>query len=126
MPNTVSKKHHVMLKKSMNEYPFFQKNKELVAIMDWYSRKVLSWKLSNSLDSDSCFAALEEDGTPEILNTNQGSQFTSYDFTQTLKDVGVRISIDGKGRWMDNVMIELIWRTLKYSFVYLHAFDSGH
>ncbi len=60
MPNTVSKKHHVMLKKSINEYLFFQKNKELVAIMDWYSRKVLSWKLSNSLDSDFCVAALEE------------------------------------------------------------------
>lgn len=102
----------------------------LVAIMDWYSRKVLSWRLSNSLDSDFCVAALEEAlekyGTPEIFNTDQGSQFTSYEFTQTLKDAGVRISMDGKGRWMDNVMIERIWRTLKYSFVYLHAFDNGH
>jgi putative transposase len=101
----------------------------LVAIMDWYSRKVLSWRLSNSLDSDFCVAALEEAlekyGTPEIFNTDQGSQFTSYEFTQTLKDAGVRISMDGKGRWMDNVMIERIWRTLKYSFVYLHAFDNG-
>ncbi|GAB1535026.1 hypothetical protein ADMFC3_19190 [Geovibrio sp. ADMFC3] len=102
----------------------------LVAIMDWYSRKVLSWRLSNSLDSDFCVAALEEAlekyGTPEIFNTDQGSQFTSYDFTQTLKDAGIKVSMDGKGRWMDNVMIERIWRTLKYSFVYLHAFDNGH
>jgi putative transposase len=102
----------------------------LVAIMDWYSRKVLTWRLSNSLDSDFCVAALEDAlekyGTPEIFNTDQGSQFTSYEFTQTLKDSGVKISMDGRGRWMDNVMIERIWRTLKYGFVYLHAFDNGH
>nr|WP_244392528.1 IS3 family transposase [Denitrovibrio acetiphilus] len=102
----------------------------LVAIMDWYSRKVLTWRLSNSLDSDFCVAALEDAlekyGTPEIFNTDQGSQFTSYEFTQTLKDAGVKISMDGRGRWMDNVMIERIWRTLKYGFVYLHAFDNGH
>jgi putative transposase len=102
----------------------------LVAIMDWYSRKVLSWRLSNSLDSDFCVAALEEAlekyGTPEIFNTDQESQFTSYEFTQTLKDAGIKVSMDGKGRWMDNVMIERSWRTLKYSVVYLHAFDNGH
>ena len=101
----------------------------LVAVMDWYSRKVLSWRLSNTLESDFCVAALEEAlakyGAPEIFNTDQGGQFTSLDFTQTLKDAGVRISMDGKGRWMDNVMIERLWRTLKYDCVYLHAFETG-
>lgn len=101
----------------------------LVAVMDWHSRKVLSWRLSNTLDADFCVAALEEAlakyGTPEIFNTDQGGQFTSLDFTQTLKDAGVRISMDGKGRWMDNVMIERLWRTLKYECVYLNAFETG-
>ena len=101
----------------------------LVAVMDWHSRKVLSWRLSNTLDADFCVAALEDAltkyGTPEIFNTDQGGQFTSLDFTQTLKDAGVRISMDGKGRWMDNVMIERLWRTLKYECVYLNAFETG-
>ncbi len=81
----------------------------LVAVMDWYSRKVLSWRLSNTLESEFCVAALEEAlgkyGTPEKFNTYQGSQFTSLDFTQTLNEASVRISMDGKGRWKDNIMI---------------------
>ena len=101
----------------------------LVAIMDWASRKVLSWRLSNTLDADFCVAALGEAlgilPKPRIFNTDQGSQFTSLGFTQVLKDAGIRISMDGKGRWMDNVMIERLWRSLKYECVYLHAFETG-
>lgn len=101
----------------------------LVAIMDWASRKVLSWRLSNSLDADFCVAALKEAftkyGKPGIFNTDQGSQFTSASFTQTLKDAGVKISMDGRARWVDNVMIERLWRTLKYDCVYLYAFETG-
>ena len=100
----------------------------LVAIMDWHSRKVLSWRISNTLDAAFCVAALKEAlctyGTPEIFNTDQGAQFTSEDFTQVLKDAGVRISMDGKGRWTDNVFIERLWRSLKYEEIYLHAYDS--
>jgi putative transposase len=101
----------------------------LVAIMDWASRKVLSWRLSNSLDADFCVAALKEAftkyGKPVIFNTDQGSQFTSASFTQTLKDAGVKISMDGRARWVDNVMIERLWRTLKYDCIYLYAFETG-
>ena len=102
----------------------------LVAIMDWATRTVLSWRLSNTLDSDFCTEALEEAlakyGSPEIFNTDQGSQFTSEDFTRVLKRAGIRISMDGKGRWMDNVFIERLWRSLKYECVYLHDFHDGH
>ena len=101
----------------------------LVAIMDWASRKVLSWRLSNTMDVDFCVAALEEAlasyGKPEIFNTDQGSQFTSDAFTDALNGVGIRISMDGKGRWVDNVMIERLWRSLKYECIYLHAFETG-
>lgn len=101
----------------------------LVAIMDWASRKVLSWRLSNTLDADFCVAALKEAltkyGKPEIFNTDQGSQFTSSSFTRTLKDADVKISMDGRARWVDNVMIERLWRTLKYDCVYLNAFETG-
>lgn len=101
----------------------------LVAVMDWYSRKVLSWRLSNTMDSSFCVealkAALEKHGKPEIFNTDQGSQFTDTDFTGVLKATDVKISMDGKGRWMDNVMIERLWRSLKYECVYLNAFDDG-
>ncbi len=87
----------------------------LVAIMDWWSRKVLAWRLSNTMDVDFCVEALEavlaRHGKPEIFNTDQGSQFTSVAFTQALKDAGVKISMDGRGRWMDNVMIERLWRS---------------
>jgi putative transposase len=101
----------------------------LVAIMDWASRKVLSWRLSNTMDTEFCIEALEEAlgayGRPEIFNTDQGSQFTSPRFTGILKESGVRISMDGKGRWMDNVFIERLWRSLKYECVYLQAFETG-
>ncbi len=101
----------------------------LVAIMDWASRKVLSWRLSNTMDTDFCVAALEDAlanyGRPDIFNTDQGSQFTSESFTEALKDADISISMDGKGRWMDNVMIERLWRSLKYECIYLHAFESG-
>jgi putative transposase len=101
----------------------------LVAVMDWYSRKVLSWRLSNTLEADFCVAALEEAlaryGRPEVFNTDQGSQFTSFEFTDVLKKADVKISMDGKGRWMDNVMVERLWRTLKYGCVYLNAFETG-
>jgi len=101
----------------------------LVAIMDWTSRKVLSWRLSNTMDTDFCIEALDEAietyGTPEIFNTDQGSQFTSTAFTSVLKNAGIKISMDGKGRWMDNVMIERLWRSLKYECIYLNAYETG-
>jgi putative transposase len=101
----------------------------LVAVMDWATRKVLSWRLSNSMDAEFCIQALEEAlaryGPPEIFNTDQGSQFTSPRFVDVLKDAGVRVSMDGRGRWMDNVFIERLWRSLKYECVYIHAFETG-
>ena len=101
----------------------------LVAIMDWYNRKVLSWRLLNTLEADFCVAALKhalaEYGPPEILNTDQGSQFTSSDWLDELKEALVQISMDGKGRWIDNRMIERLWRSLKYECVYLRAFETG-
>lgn len=100
----------------------------LVAIMDWASRKVLSWRLSNTLDTSFCIEALEEAiscyGTPQIFNTDQGSQFTSDAFTQILKNHNIRISMDGRGRWMDNVFIERLWKSVKYEEVYLKAYSS--
>jgi putative transposase len=101
----------------------------LVAIMDWASRKVLSWRLSNSLEPSFCVEALEEAieryGAPDIFNSDQGSQFTSLEFIGLLKAAGVRISMDGKGRWMDNVFIERLWRSLKYERVYLDEYTTG-
>ena len=100
----------------------------LVAIIDWYSRYVLSWRLSNTLDSDFCVEALEEalqKGRPEIFNTDQGSQFTSEAFTGLLEKHGVRISMDGKGRYSDNLFIERLWRTVKYEEVYLKAYNDA-
>ena len=101
----------------------------LVAVMDWATRKVLSWRVSNTMDADFCIEALEEalawHGRPEIFNTDQGSQFTSPRFTGVLRAAGVRISMDGRGRWMDNVFIERLWRSLKYECVYIHAFETG-
>lgn len=100
----------------------------LVAVIDWYSRKVLSWRLSNTLTTDFCIEAVEEAidqyGTPDIFNTDQGSQFTSIEFTGLLQQHSIRISMDGKGRWVDNVLIERLWRSVKYEEVYLHAYDS--
>ena len=101
----------------------------LVAVIDWASRAVLSWRLSNTMDASFCVAALEEAlaryGKPEIFNTDQGSQFTSADFTGVLIEAGVRISMDGRGRWMDNVFIERVWRSLKYEDVYLKGYADG-
>ena len=100
----------------------------LIAIIDWMSRKVLTWKLSNTLSADFCVEALEEAiarfGTPEIFNTDQGSQFTSTAFIDVLKKHGIRISMDGKGRWRDNVFVERLWRSVKYEEVYLHAYET--
>lgn len=100
----------------------------LVAIMDWYSRRVLSWRVSNTLDTDFCIEALDEAiqryGAPEIFNTDQGSQFTSAAFTGVLKDKGIEISMDGKGRWVDNVFVERLWRSVKYEDVYLRAYET--
>ena len=101
----------------------------LVAVLDWASRAVLSWRLSNTMDASFCVAALEEAlaryGKPEIFNTDQGSQFTSADFTGVLIEADVRISMDGRGRWMDNVFIERVWRSLKYEDVYLKGYADG-
>ena len=100
----------------------------LVVIMDWVSRAVLAWRLSNTLGADFCVEALEEAlsryGKPEIFNTDQGSQFTSDEFTGTLKQHEITISMDGKGRCMDNIFVERLWRSLKYEEVYLRAYDS--
>jgi putative transposase len=101
----------------------------LVAVMDWATRKVLAWRVSNTLEVEFCLEALEEalsrHGRPEIFNTDQGGQFTSPSFTGVLQRAGVRISMDARGRWMDNVFIERLWRSLKYECVYLHAFETG-
>lgn len=101
----------------------------LVAIMDWHSRKVLSWKISNTMDSDFCITALKEAihkyGRPEIFNTDQGSQFTSESFTKVLKDNDIKISMDGRGRFQDNIFIERLWWTLKYHYFYLRTFETG-
>ncbi|MFH0883985.1 MAG: IS3 family transposase [bacterium] len=100
----------------------------LVAVMDWFSRKVLSWRLSNTLDHLFCVEALNEalakHGVPEIFNTDQGSQFTSEAFTKCLKDAGCKISMDGKGRWIDNRFIERLWRSLKHEDVYLNVYET--
>ncbi len=100
----------------------------LVAVMDWSSRKVLSWRLSNTMDVEFCREALEEaltiHGRPGISNTDQGSQFTSLRFTEVLIGAGIQVSMDGRGRWMDNVFIERLWRSLKYECVYMNAFET--
>lgn len=100
----------------------------LVAIMDWASRRVLTWRLSNTLDVSFCTEALEEAirkyGVPEIFNSDQGSQFTSEAFTCILNAYGIKISMDGRGRWMDNVFVERLWKSVKYEDVYLKAYGS--
>ena len=99
----------------------------LVAVMDWYSRKILAWKLSNTMHAEFCVSALQEAianyGVPEIINTDQESQFTSLEFTSALKAHGIAISMDGKGCWRDNVFIERFWRTVKYEEIYLRAYE---
>lgn len=101
----------------------------LVAVMDWHSRKVLSWRISNTLESDFCVSALKEAiatfGCPEIFNTDQGSQFTSKAFIDVLKTNDIKISMDGRGRCMDNIFIERLWWTVKYHYLYLHSFENG-
>ena len=101
----------------------------LVAVLDWYSRKVLSWRLSNTMDTSFCIDAIEEAvnkyGVPEISNSDQGSQFSSIEFTDLLKQHNIKISMDGKGRWIDNVFVERLWKSLKYECVYLQEFDNG-
>jgi len=99
----------------------------LVAVMDWFSRYVLSWRLSNTLEADFCVECLTDAfgyGTPEIFNTDQGSQFTSDDFTQALIQRKVRISMDGRGRVFDNIFIERLWRTVKYDDIYIHEYQT--
>ncbi len=100
----------------------------LVAVMDWHSRKILSWRLSNTMDTGFCVEALEEViaryGTPDIFNTDKGSQFTSDKFTGTLNAYGIKISMDGKDRWVDNVFVERLWRSVKYEDVYLKAYET--
>ena len=100
----------------------------LAAVLDWYSRKVLSWRVSITMDVHFCLEAMEEAiaryGKPEIVNTDQGSQFTSQAFTGLLKEHNIQISMDGKGAWRDNVFVERLWRSVKYEEVYLHAYDT--
>ena len=108
--------------------PTARGNCYLVAIIDWASRLMLSWRLSNTMDTTFCLDALHEAidryGTPEIFNSDQGSQFTSLEFTNSLISYGIKISMDGKGRWVDNVIIERAWKSVKYEEVYLKAYES--
>jgi putative transposase len=100
----------------------------VAAIIDWFSRRVLSWRLSITLETDFCVEALEEAiawyGKPEMFNTDQGSQFTSHAFTSVLREAGIAISMDGKGAWRDNVFVERLWRSVKYEEIYLRAYDT--
>ena len=100
----------------------------LAAVMDWFARRILAWRLSNTMEASFCIdaveAALTQYGSPQIFNTDQGSQFTSAEFTSLLISNGIEISMDGKGAWRDNVFVERFWRTIKYEEVYLHAYDS--
>ena len=101
----------------------------LVAVMDWHSRKVLSWRVSNTMETDFCFVALAEAvkryGAPEIFNTDQGAQFTSEAFTGLLQNHGIDVRMDGRGRCHDNIFIERLWWTLKHHYIYLHSFSGG-
>jgi putative transposase len=100
----------------------------LVVVMDWHSRYVLAWRLSNTMDTSFCLDALEDalrKGRPEMFNTDQGAQFTSAAFTDKLEAAGVRISMDGRGRWLDNVFVERLWRSLKYEEVHLKTYANG-
>lgn len=101
----------------------------LIVIIDWASRKILSWRISNTLDIAFCIEALEETlslhNKPEIFNTDQGSQFTSFEWIKRLREYSIQISMNGKGRWRDNIVVERFWRTLKYECIYLNAFESS-
>ena len=100
----------------------------LAAVLDWATRRVLSWRLSNSMTTDFCMEAVEEavqrHGPPGIFNTDQGSQFTSTEFVRLIQGHGIQVSMDGQGRWVDNVLVERLWKSVKYEEVYLHAYDS--
>jgi putative transposase len=100
----------------------------LAAVMDWFARRILAWRLSNTMEASFCIDAVEQAiakyGCPQIFNTDQGSQFTSAEFTSVLINNGISISMDGKGAWRDNVFVERFWRTVKYEEVYLHAYDG--
>ena len=101
----------------------------LVAVMDWFSRYVIAWELSSTLDADFCVRALKtalKSGQPGIFNTDQGSQFTSTEWTDTLLDAHVSISMDGRGRCFDNIFIERLWRSVKYEDIYIKSYDDGH
>lgn len=108
--------------------PVWKGHLYLVAIMDWYTRKVLSWRISNTMEVDFCLAALDEAleiyGSPEMFNSDQGSQFTSSLFTSRLQEAGVKISMDGRGRCHDNIFIERLWRSVKYELIYIKAFET--
>lgn len=103
----------------------------LVCVMDWHSRKILSWELSNTLETDFCLSALNKAventrSTPEIFNTDQGCQFTSHEWIGRLEELNIRISMDGKGCWVDNVLIERFWRSIKYENIFLNVYENGH
>jgi len=124
---TITRPHQVWAS-DITHIPMARGFAYLVAIIDWYSRRVLAWRLSNSLETNFCLAALEEAleryGAPEIFNTDQGSQFTSSEVTRALRERDIKISMDGKGRYIDNIFVERLWRSLKYEEVYLSPYDS--
>lgn len=111
-----------------NHLPAFKAKVALAAVVDWFSRRVLSWRLSITMEAAFCVEALEEalarHGRPKIFNTDQGSQFTSHNFTGVLLKAGIAISMDGKGSWRDNVFVERLWRSIKYEEIYLRAYDT--
>jgi len=125
---TIERPNHVWCA-DITYIPMAQGFLYLFAVLDWAARKVLAWRLSNSLTTDFCIDAVEEAlaryGSPEIFNTDQGSQFTDGDFTQVLKDRNILISMDGKGAWHDNVFVERFWRSIKYEEVYLRAYETA-
>jgi putative transposase len=126
-PLTITRPNHVWAA-DITYIPMRRGFVYLCAILDWASRRVLAWRLSNTLTTDFCVEAVQEAvtryGTPEIFNTDQGCQFTSEAFTGLLNDHGIQISMDGTGRWRDNVFVERLWRSLKYEEVYLHAYET--
>ena len=124
---TISRTNHVWAT-DITYIPMARGFAYLVAIIDWYSRRVLAWRLSNTLDTGFCIEALRDAftrfGRPTIFNTDQGAQFTAGDFIRVLRDRGIKISMDGTGRCLDNIFVERLWRSLTYEEIYLHAYDS--
>lgn len=127
--NTVIDRPNQVWSTDITYVPMAKGHLYLVAILDWYSRRVLAWRVSNTMDSEFCVAALQEAlaryGSPEIFNTDQGAQFTADAFTSVLKAHGIAISMDGKGRALDNVFVERLWRTVKYEHIYLNPAENG-